>query len=450
MKLEIDPRAETRFNEIGEQVLGTVIREPRQPVPQNRFRPDVHITANLTERDIIGSVRRVQEILDGTGAQVGRFFDYSDHHVGLVGEAYQDLLRLLERIQRSGLQQTVSNKTLLETSFAWIERRYSKAGDEQLVPYLLQEIGQMVEEQELWIPLHRVYLERPVVIGSVRFETISKAMLDAREAELRKRLSPEDLPRLAERMERDRKTLQGSAAAVVIVTAEPTRAEELAREKSEQAVALLRFFSPANWHPEMRSYCTLLGDEDLRVQTFFRVKSGKLITQHTGGHDRRNRPDWFATPDVERFPGLLHLVSELADETKPKSDFQKRLLDAMLLYSRNSVAREPVDKLVYIFAALESMLLKNSSEPIQDNIALRVAHLVGEDMPSRKQIAATLKAVYSQRSSFVHHGLSIESAAAVSEFMVNAWTCFNSLMRRTGSVQSKDALIDQLDEKKFQ
>jgi hypothetical protein len=63
-------------------------------------------------------------------------------------------------------------------------------------------------------------------------------MLDDWEAQLRERVSPEDLQLVDRRMERDRNRFQGTAAAVIVVTAEPTRAEELAREKGEQCTPL--------------------------------------------------------------------------------------------------------------------------------------------------------------------------------------------------------------------
>lgn len=449
MKLEIDSRAVARFNEIGEELLARVLQEPHREVQRNAFTPDVHISVHVSPKEIVGPVRMETDIIDGTGAPVGLFARSGQQRIGLVGEPFRSLLRLLERVRGSGLEQTVSSKTLLETSLKWIEQRNVNTGGKQLVPYLLQEIGQMVREHELWIPLHRVYLARPIVLGSVRLETISKTMLDQREQELRSRASPEDLPIIAQRMEQDRKRLQGTAAAVVILTAEPSRAEEIARERSEQAAALLRFFSPTNWHPEMRSYCTLLGDEDLRMETLLRMKDGKLLTG-TCARDRRNPPDWFATPDIERFPAQLALISELVTEGREKTNFQERLLEALLLYSRNSVAREPVDKLVYIFAALESMLLKDGSEPIQGNLALRAAFLIGDDAKARKEIAANVRAVYSKRSSFVHHGRSLDSAGDVAQFMLNAWTCFHAMLELSRTVVSKEALLDQLEERKFQ
>jgi hypothetical protein len=251
-------------------------------------------------------------------------------------------------------------------------------------------------------------------------------------------------------MERDRKKLQGSAAVVARVVAEPVRASELARERAEKAVALLRFFSPANWHPLMRSYCTLLGDENLRLNTQIMMAGGKISKITSGVDDHRNQPHWLVSAaHIQQFPNLLGLLNQLAEEGQTKSEFQTKLLDALLLYSRNSVAREAADKLVYILASLESMLLRNDSEPIQKNIGERMAFLIGETIEARKAIVANVLETYSRRSSFVHHGQGIEATETLSTFMLNTWTCFYRMLELNHHFQTKDALVQSLEDRKL-
>jgi hypothetical protein len=57
------------------------------------------------------------------------------------------------------------------------------------------------------------------------------------------------------------------------------------------------------------------------------------------------------------FPGLLDRLQALSAATD-KTSFRQNLYDALLMYSRNSVAIEPADKLIYILVALESMPLR--------------------------------------------------------------------------------------------
>ena len=77
------------------------------------------------------------------------------------------------------------------------------------------------------------------------------------------------------------------------------------------------------------------------------------------------------------------------------------MYDALLIYSRNSVAITPADKLVYILVGLESVLIRNSNEPLGKNIGERMAFLVGDSVDSRKAVLANVDEIYKLRSSFI-------------------------------------------------
>jgi hypothetical protein len=450
MGLTINERAAERFDELGEQMLPRVIAETRDEPAEPGFRPDVHFSANLTSADAVGPIKATESAYDGTGAEVGRFFVRNNRRIGLVGEAFKDFVRLLEKIRKSGLSQTASIRRLVDTAFAWVEERYENRTRASIVTFLLERIEPDVREREIWMPLHRVYVEGPITIGTVLFQTISKEMLDDLEFRRREHAPPDALPHVTARMASDRKKLQGTTAALIRVLAEPIRTSELAREKAEQAVALLRFFSAANWHPLMRSYCTLLGDENLRINTELGVTGGKISNICSGVDDERNQKDWLIThAHLQQFPNLLPLLSEISDESEVKSDFQTKLLEALLLYSRNSVAREVADKLVYILASLESMLLRNDSEPIQKNIGERMAFLIGPTVEARKAIIANVLETYARRSSFVHHGQGIDATDTLAIFMLNTWTCFYRMLELSSQFETKDALIQSLEDRKL-
>lgn len=450
MHVTIHELAAGRFNQMGEEVLQATVKQTRGSGPEPTFKPDNHTSFNLTSKDAVGPIVAAEHIYDGTGSEVGRFFLRNDQRIGLVGEPYKKLIILLERIQGSGLKPSASMKTLRDAAFGWIEQRYDGRTKETLVTFLLDHINQQIRECEIWIPLHRVHLEQPVNIGGVQFHTITREMLDELESRLHAHTPAAASAAIKQRMDRDRKKLQGTAAAVVSVVAEPIRASEIARERAGKAVALLRFLSPANWHPAMRSYCTLLGGEDLRISAELTVEDGKISRVSNAVEDQRNQHHWTLTAaQLRQFPGLLQALSSLANDDSSKNEFQTKLLEALLLYSRNSVAREPADKLVYILAALEAMLLKNDSEPIQKNIGERMAFLVGDTMEARKEIVANVLAIYVKRSSFVHHGQGIEVTDTLASFMLRAWTCFYNLLQFSGQFETKEALIQHLEDRKL-
>ena len=85
--------------------------------------------------------------------------------------------------------------------------------------------------------------------------------------------------------------------------------------------------------------------------------------------------------------------------------------------------------MVYIFAALESLLHQNEQEPIMSNIADRIAFLMGNTAEERIAIVANVKTTYDLRSKFVHHGKRVANSdlQTVREFMKTTWFLFLSL-----------------------
>jgi hypothetical protein len=90
-------------------------------------------------------------------------------------------------------------------------------------------------------------------------------------------------------------------------------------------------------------------------------------------HARWPFPSFWEIPKEEHQQRLLqNLIGIFAAEQR--TDFQQRLFDASLIYSQNNVAKEPYAKLIFCLVAVESMLVKDPSEPIQDNIGERMAY----------------------------------------------------------------------------
>ena len=61
-----------------------------------------------------------------------------------------------------------------------------------------------------------------------------------------------------------------------------------------------------------------------------------------------------------------------------------------------------------IIGALEMILLRNDTEPIQQNIGERMAFVVGRNVNERKAIINNFRRIYSVRSKFLHHGVGSE------------------------------------------
>jgi hypothetical protein len=212
-------------------------------------------------------------------------------------------------------------------------------------------------------------------------------------------------------------------------------------------VALLRFFSPANWTPRLRSYCTLLGSENVRQRTELFLEDNSIVTYSRGVLDQGAQ--WVLPNSyLASFPGLLDQLQALS-AAPDKTSFRQDLYDALLMYSRNSVAIEPADKLVYILVGLESMLLRGENEPLANNVGERLAFLIGESKEKRIAIKDNAVEIYRHRSGFIHHGRAVKDLELLSTFMLNAWTCFNVLLVHMDRYQTREQLIRVLEDRKM-
>jgi len=188
-----------------------------------------------------------------------------------------------------------------------------------------------------------------------------------------------------------KKILQGWSASVIRVTAEQIAAQERAMYETERALAILRFFSPASVNPHVNSYISVLGRENIEVTTSIIFKNDLFLSYVQNSVDDSQRP-WLLTDQFVaqlRKTIFFDTLSVLL-RSKSLSKFQDAILDSVTLYSEATRAKEFSSKLIYILSALESIFLKNENEPIQQNLAERIAILVGRDLDEKKILSTIL------------------------------------------------------------
>jgi hypothetical protein len=273
--------------------------------------------------------------------------------------------------------------------------------------------------------------------------------LDAWAAQLKDGKSAEDQKLLDEAMEKLRRRVQGLAAAVIALRAEPKFAVEKGLDRAEETAALFRLLHPANSQPSAVFYCRPLGREHIETHLVLLVKDG-LLQQRVEDTSPPMPDIWELSNEhldsmEADLVGLRHLT-----RVGKRSNFSSAALDAIRLYSRSALSREPSDKLVFIFSALESILLKDQSEQIQASVGDRLAFLLGTSPEERKRITGLLRKAYVWRSKFVHHGrTSIEDLEELREFMKYVWEFFLRVPRYVPSYRTKADFIDAIDNRKY-
>ncbi|MDQ3820559.1 MAG: HEPN domain-containing protein [Acidobacteriota bacterium] len=451
MKLTLHPQATQNYNKKAEDLVTRL-----RPVPDRLNRkggppnPNIHSVHTFTQEDIIGEIG--YGWTDFTGNVVAKAFTEGGQMLGLFDEDYIELIRVAEGMQKSITPRgVVSSQRISDLIFEWVKAKHRGASIPMMTEYVLADCEKLIKELEIWIPISHLYIQRPFVFGRVTFRAITKAMMDEWEASLlSKATTPEEIESVRKGVERHRPQIQGLATATIKVEAEPERASEIAFEEVDRTVSVLRLLSPANIHPSKISYSAPIGRQHEDSYTYLIVESGKIVGYNSGLIDR-SRTHWNLTnEDLADWAPELGMLSMLLNKEK-LTDFQESFLDALILHSRSSLAKQVSDKLVYIVIALESIFLKDSSELIQDAISLRMAYMHDVSVEKRRAIISNVKAVYKLRSSFIHHGqrISVDETKILTEFMMNAVLSLAALIPLAATEITREEFFNNLENRRL-
>jgi len=448
VKLSIHPAAADNCNTKVQVLLHRIEPEPdRYRVERGPGNPNIHSTFTFTPENIVGEI--VFGWSDFVGKTVGKAFEDGNRLIGLFDDDYGQLVRIAEALHKSVRPPVVTVSLLTDLVFDWIKQSHRQATDESMTDYVLHECEKRIMEAEIWIPISYFYIPRPLVFGEITFRAITKAMMDEWETSvLAKCTNDKERAAVKTGIERRRRKFQGLAVATMKFAAEPDRAHEIAYEKTDKSVSLLRFFSPAMLDPAKTSYSAPLGRQHTDSYDYLLVKDKEII-DHNAGLVDRSSPVWnFTLEDQETWAPELHVLHGLLIADK-LTDFQETVLNSLIIFSRSSLAKEISDKLIYMLVALESVFLKDSSEPIQDNISLRMAYM--QDVSIRKGIIADVKEVYKLRSSFVHHGtrVSLDQYELLKRFQRHALLSLMALIPLAASPISKSDFFDDLENRRL-
>lgn len=372
--------------------------------------------------------------------------------VGLFDDDYMELVRLAEALQKSITPRgVVGLAQISDLIFDWVKGIHRGASTSTMADYVLVECEKLIKEFEIWIPISHLYIQRPFIFGKITFRAITKAMIDEWEASSLSRAdTPEEMESVRIGIERRRVKIQGLATATIKVEAERQRAYEIAFQEADRTISILRLLSPANIHPAKISYSAPIGRQHEDSYIYLVVEEGKIVGYNSGLIDR-SRTHWnLKNEDLTTWAPELGVLSMLLKK-ETLTDFQQTLLDALVLYSRSSLAKQVSDKLVYVLIALESVFLKDSSELIQDAISLRMAYMQDVSVEKRRAIINNVKAVYKLRSSFIHHGRSIgvDEMKILMEFMMNALLSLAALIPLAASEITKEEFFTNLENRRL-
>lgn len=455
MPLDFHHEAAKNFDQKAEGLFGKVVFDPHGNSKQQQeggFQPDI-VRYEIPEEDLL-SLKRDSYIAGPLQREIAKTFRLNDSVLGLFGEDYKSLVRLAESMQKTkALRDKVSVRFLIDSIFNWVATSYRRSGVLPMTEVVLAEAEKAVQNIELWLPVAMLYVESEVVIGRITLKTISKDILDNYHSAAIDQIQKDGHAidtELQQHFRIERQELQGLAAATIKLHAEPIRAREIAVEEAQNSLAILRLYSLANLEPELICHCTLLGREKIEEIRTFTVQEGKFKGFYRATLSAAD-PSWALDTgkiaELRNTQGLGFLSDLLIKENR--TEYEQALIDCLFLYSKSSLAKDPASKLVAVLVALESMLLKDGSEPIQQNLSERIAFLFGPE--KRSEIKSSVIRAYGLRSKFIHHGhiIGTDEIDALRDFLLNVWAALHGLINLAVRCHTKTDFFRRFEEVKM-
>lgn len=417
---------------------------PRAAEPQAFVRDD-HIEHHFTSADLLGDVVTTHTSVEGV--VIGNSFVHDGREVALVEDAWKELVRISESVQSApDYRNVVSLETIQKVLFEWVKDKYKGRTEMSPLALLSERCEATIKDVEVWVPVAYTRIEGELEFGNVTFKTISKVMIDHWEEVFNEKL-PEKRDSLPEYFRRFRREWQGLAAATMCLRAEPKRAYEVGQREADRSAALLRCLSAVNAFPLNRSYLAPLGQESMRSFQRFLTEDGLLVNNEEGA-EGYEQPDVVLTQRQIaelKVLGLDRLHALL--KTPKRSRFQEDVLSALLLYSRSSLYVSPGDKLTYVLAPLESLLLDNSVDP--EELGVRMAMLSNADLEGSKSIVHNTRAAYRLRSRFVRGEASQDEIDILREFLFRAWEVMIRIIGLFDQFETRRDFMNCLEELKL-
>lgn len=447
--IELDPRAIEYFDEKARAMLLLL-----KPAPEEKRSKEIETASShafietITEKEIInmnlGTVNRF-------GRQTSRFFIHNNKAIGLRECDYQQFDELIENLYKRKEINRLLSKTYIENIlFNWFEKKYKgELGDSiTFLSYLKDESEKRIKETKVSIPISFLDIQKPFMIGNVRFEYFTKDFFDEFIKEISEKAKQQPNYNEIQFNEgyRDmRRKYQGKVFSSIAVNAEEEKCLEIAMQETEKSLTILRFFSPAVFVPEVPSYFGRMGHTELpQDYVFIFHNTFPKITENIA---EIREFIWTITEDQLNQLKILGLevASKLIAQTE-YSDFEKLLINSISLFARAITSNTFNDKLVFSLVSIETLLLKNSQEPIQNNVGQRISFLTSQELKDRKNIMKEIQKAYDLRSSYVHHGETKEDYMLLQKIQHLVWVALRNVLFMKDKFKSQKDLIDYIED----
>ncbi|HRZ28802.1 MAG TPA: HEPN domain-containing protein [Spirochaetota bacterium] len=445
--ISIHPDAKRNFIEKTENILSYF--EPFKPKPIPPRTSQHYITKTITENDLVNKIK-YQNITNQSGENVGLVVFTDSEQYFINRNNYKIIKKIIEQLSVLKGYNEYLSKQYIETKMCdWLASRFLKEFEVDFIQFIEMESGKDIKLYEVWIPIPYTSSVKEFSLGNITFKIITQSViLDwFKDIPDKNADSKKDKEQFIKELQ---KNFQGYISGIFIIKSEQYKAKEMAFNELKNTLSILRLFSPANFHPSLINGAYEYGWNVYESEkSIFFSKEGNEFLMNTSMRDI----GLYWTIDEKVIEFLNSDANKNYNEilkSQNRNNFQEDIFKSLIIYSKHTLKRDVSDKIMYILVSLESILLKNDTEPIQQNLADRMAFICSKNPDGRKEIVKLVKYIYQIRSKFIHHGVpSVDSIDKIVNFLDLAWNTFHLIILNMTNFENKDSFIDEIEKIKY-
>lgn len=396
----------------------------------------------------------------GVGAMVERTTDHAGKTVeiylvdencsyGFDKEQYSKFNKLIQNLHSTEqLNQKVSSKFIEAESFNWVIEVYKKQqADCNLYDYLLTKSYAEVKPHTFYFPVLNLEIEKPFKIGNVEFTYFTKEYFDNLYHSLKAKDDTYSEETFAQMF---RKDFQGQVLTKVTVTAERDKAEEIAKQDSEIAVDVLKFYSESAIVPERKTMF------DLNYKLGYQVQSNFLTQKPNESESlaisiRFNNHPLNITQRLYQsaYQSGLKIFSDYISIRK-SDELHEIIIQSIHLFGSAISNWDLHLRCVNLITILESVFLKaDESNDMERKTKARLAKSITNQHQEKERLKTIFSNIYQVRHKMIHKAKRIEiNTKELSEAQMNMVNLFLRLIELNTKFgfKDKETLIEKLNE----
>ena len=380
------------------------------------------------------------EKLSITEVFAGRNYGFNEQNFVLV----KNLVELF--LKEKTIENLISSEFLLRKILEWIFRVYNKNQiTEYLTDFILTESREAIKPHDVCFPVEMLEITGRYEIGKASLLFMAKDYIDALErAYIANEAKIDD-----SYFKFFRDSYQGGVFIVTSVQAEYEKAIEIAFEECSLSIDILKICSITTNVPEYK----LPFDIDKRVkgkrQSEFLVQDNEkpyyfILSKRANANIYiLDKNKW----ELANYLGIGDLHSFVVSRNNNQCELSVLVVNSIKRFANAMSETDLNQRIVEIYTIFESLLIKDETVSILDNLTKYCSKLVTKDLNERKEVINLLKDMYKVRSSLIHHGIKKSFAIEnLRKLQLTLLALLQVLILKLDKHKTKFSILNEIDD----